>query len=54
MTSDEAPKSSYELAMARLRQKDKEAGLGTAGLAVITLRSAAQVTKRLYDQERLD
>jgi archaetidylinositol phosphate synthase len=30
------------------------AGLGTAGLAFITLRSAAQVTKRLYDQERLE
>ena len=30
------------------------AGLGTAGLAFITLRSAAQVTKRLFDQERLD
>jgi hypothetical protein len=25
--SDEAPKSAYELAMARLRQKDREAGL---------------------------
>jgi phosphatidylglycerophosphate synthase len=30
------------------------AGLGTAILAVITLRSAAQVTKRLFDQERLE
>ena len=27
MTSDEAPKSSYELAMERLRKKDKDAGL---------------------------
>ena len=27
MTSDEAPKSSYELAMARLRKQDKEAGI---------------------------
>jgi hypothetical protein len=27
MTSDDAPKSSYELAMERLRKKDKEAGL---------------------------
>ena len=27
MTSDDAPKSSYELAMARLRKQDKEAGL---------------------------
>jgi phosphatidylglycerophosphate synthase len=33
---------------------DLLAGLGAAGLTVITLRSAAQVTKRLYDQERLD
>jgi len=33
---------------------DVLAGLGTAGLAVITLRSAAQVTKRLYDLEKLD
>jgi archaetidylinositol phosphate synthase len=32
---------------------DVLAGSGTAILAVITLRSAAQVTKRLYDQERL-
>ena len=32
---------------------DLIAGLGAAALAVITLRSAAQVTKRLYDQERL-
>ncbi len=27
MTSDDAPKSAYELAMERLRKKDKEAGL---------------------------
>lgn len=27
MTGDDAPKSAYELAMQRLRQKDKEAGL---------------------------
>jgi archaetidylinositol phosphate synthase len=33
---------------------DVLAGSGTAILAVITLRSAAQVTKRLYDQERLE
>lgn len=26
--SDEAPKSAYEIAMARLRQKDAEAGVG--------------------------
>jgi archaetidylinositol phosphate synthase len=32
---------------------DLLAGLGTAGLATITVRSAAQVTKRLFDQERL-
>jgi phosphatidylglycerophosphate synthase len=32
---------------------DLIAGLGAVGLAVVTLRSAAQVTKRLYDQERL-
>ncbi len=32
---------------------DLIAGLGAAGLAVVTLRSAAQVTKRLFDQERL-
>ena len=32
---------------------DVLAGSGTAILAVITLRSAAQVTKRLYHQERL-
>jgi archaetidylinositol phosphate synthase len=32
---------------------DVLAGSGTAILAVITLRSAAQVTKRLYDQEPL-
>jgi phosphatidylglycerophosphate synthase len=32
---------------------DVLAGFGTAGLAFITLRSAAQVTKRLFDQERL-
>jgi archaetidylinositol phosphate synthase len=33
---------------------DLLAGLGTVALAAITLRSAAQVTKRLYDQERLE
>ncbi len=27
MSEDEAPKSAYELAMARLRQKDREAGV---------------------------
>jgi hypothetical protein len=27
MSTDEAPKSAYELAMARLRQKDREAGV---------------------------
>ncbi len=27
MSDEEAPKSSYELAMARLRQKDKDAGI---------------------------
>ena len=27
MSDDEAPKSAYELAMARLRQKDREAGI---------------------------
>lgn len=27
MSDDEAPKSAYELAMARLKQKDKEAGI---------------------------
>lgn len=27
MSDDEAPKSAYELAMARLRQKDKDAGV---------------------------
>jgi hypothetical protein len=32
---------------------DLLAGAATIGLAVITLRSAAQVTKRLYDEERL-
>ena len=33
---------------------DLLAGFGAAVLAIITLRSAAQVTKRLYDQERLE
>jgi phosphatidylglycerophosphate synthase len=33
---------------------DLLAGFGTAVLALVTLRSAAQVTKRLYDQERLE
>jgi len=32
---------------------DLLAGAATIGLAIVTLRSAAQVTKRLYDEERL-
>jgi phosphatidylglycerophosphate synthase len=32
---------------------DLLAGFGAAGVAFVALRSAAQVTKRLYDQERL-
>jgi archaetidylinositol phosphate synthase len=32
---------------------DLLAGFGTVGLAFVALRSAAQVTKRLYDEERL-
>jgi hypothetical protein len=32
---------------------DLLAAFGTAGLAFVALRSAAQVTKRLYDEERL-
>lgn len=33
---------------------DLLAGAGTVGVALVALRSAAQVTKRLYDLERLD
>lgn len=33
---------------------DLLAGFGAVGVSVVALRSAAQVTKRLYEQERLD
>jgi hypothetical protein len=46
--SDEAPKSAVELAMERLRKKDKEAGESEAPLSEAQ-RSAILEVKRIYE-----
>jgi hypothetical protein len=48
MTEDDAPKSAYELAMARLRKKDAESGEGIQELNDAQREEIAEV-RRVYD-----
>lgn len=48
MTEDEAPKSAYEIAMARLRQKDREAGIEERPVTEAQRTRVAEL-RQLYD-----
>ncbi len=48
MSDDGAPKSAYELAMARLRQKDKEAGIEERAVSEEQRAAIAEV-RRVYE-----
>ncbi|MEO8358923.1 MAG: hypothetical protein ABI672_02740 [Vicinamibacteria bacterium] len=48
MTNDDAPKSSFELAMARLRKKDAERGEGIRELTLAQKEEIAEI-RRVYD-----
>lgn len=48
MTEDEAPKSAYEIAMARLRQKDREAGIEERPVTEAQRARVAEL-RQLYD-----
>jgi hypothetical protein len=48
MSSDSAPKSAYELAMERLRQKDAEAGIERRPLTDAQKAAVAEI-RNLYD-----
>ena len=48
MTDDDAPKSSFELAMARLRKKDAESGEGIRELTLAQKEEIAEI-RRVYD-----
>lgn len=48
MTEDEAPKSAYEIAMARLRQKDREAGVEERPVTEAQRTRVAEL-RQLYD-----
>ena len=48
MTSDDAPKSAYELAMERLRKKDKEAGVEDRPVTAKQKSEIAEI-RRVYE-----
>jgi hypothetical protein len=48
MTEDDAPKSSFELAMARLRKKDAESGESIRELSAAQKEEIAEI-RRVYD-----
>jgi hypothetical protein len=51
MSDDDAPKSAVELAMARLRQKDADAGVGDPGLTDAQKAAIAEV-RQIYAARR--